>query len=99
MSYIKFIIFWVLISNTALAVNQVIITGNTKTKREAILRWINIYPGKEISKEHLEESIEKLKRAWQFNLKKVVMKDKTLYIDIEEKWSIFPVPVINQSGE
>lgn len=79
-------------------INKVEITGNSKTKKEAILKWAGIHVGKVLSNEEIEEIIENLKRIYQFNLKKVEFKNETLYIDIEDKWSVFPVPMIAQSG-
>lgn len=88
------------LSNVSFAeiINKVVISGNSSTKERQIIRWGGIRLGKTISREDLEMVIERLRRAYQFNLLSVKLVDDTLYLEIEEKWSLFPVPMISQSG-
>jgi hypothetical protein len=82
----------------AKVIRSVVISGATKSKKESILKWGGIRLGAKLSDEDLKEVFEKLKRAYQFNLKKVELKGETLFIDVEDKWSVFPVPMLTQSG-
>lgn len=94
----SFTLIFLSLSIHAQVINKVIITGNSKTQRNSILKWGGIQIGKKISKDELGEIVEKLKRAYQFNLKNIEFKDETLHIEVEDKWSMFPVPMITQSG-
>lgn len=79
-------------------IKKVAIIGNSKTKRASIIKWGGVRLGKKISDEELKNVFEKMKRANQFNLKSITFNNDTLKIVIEEKWSIFPVPMLTQSG-
>ena len=82
----------------AKTIRELVLTGNTKTQKKAVLRWGDITLGKPITDEQLKRSMEKLKRAYQFNIKRMEFKNDILFMDIEDKWSIFPIPMITQSG-
>lgn len=92
-----FLIFSPVVSHGKV-IRKVVLTGNTKTKKKSIMKWGGVKLNQNISEEEFSEIIEKLKRAYQFNLKKIDFKNETLFISIEDKWSIFPVPMITQSG-
>lgn len=85
----------------ALIIKDVHLVGATKTTKSAILNWANIKLNKNIDEEELEHIKEKLMRALQYILVKVEYfpKEEILQVEIKDKWSIFPVPLINQSGE
>lgn len=74
------------------------INGNKRTTKEAILLHGQIHLGKNITQADLEDIIENLRRINQIHLKKTEFKDGVLHIDIDEKWTLFPVPMITQSG-
>jgi len=77
---------------------DVIVTGNKRTTKEAILLHGRIKTGKNISEKDLEAIVENLKRINQIHLKNTEFKNGILHIDIEDKWTLFPVPMITQSG-
>ena len=79
------------------SIDKVILTGNTKTKESAVLRKAGIEIGKKLTEQELEMILEKIKRIYQFNIKKLEFKNNTLTLDVEEKWTLFPVPLISQS--
>ncbi|MBC7538364.1 MAG: hypothetical protein H7281_06060 [Bacteriovorax sp.] len=77
---------------------QVEIFGNKRTKKEAIIQHGRIKIGKELSEEDLQTVKENLGRIGQIHVKNVDFKDGTLKIEVEDKWTLFPVPMITQSG-
>lgn len=79
-------------------IRSINIVGNEKTKKSAILRWAGVSENKVYSEIAYEEIVENLNRAGQFNLKDISLVDSVLTITVEEKWSIFPVPLLTQSG-
>lgn len=79
-------------------INEVEITGNKRTTREAIIMHGQIKIGADVSEKELNEIVENLKRINQIILKKAELKNGKLSIEIEEKWTLFPVPMITQSG-
>jgi len=99
----KFLVFCFLIFSSlasyAVFIKDVELTGNTKTKLSALIRWANIPIGKEISQERYDFVIEKLNRINQVNLKSVSFEEGIMKIVIEDKWSLFPVPMVTQSGD
>jgi len=79
-------------------IRDVVLVGNTKTTRRGIIRHGLIHLGREISAEEINEIKERLRRINQFILKNLSFKDGVLTVEIEDKWSLFPVPMITQSG-
>ncbi|MBF0313438.1 MAG: hypothetical protein HQK50_11935 [Oligoflexia bacterium] len=90
-------LFTVAIAETRL-LNKIEVTGNSKTTTKAILINSGVSLGEEIDDHKLVMIEENLRRHHQFNLKKINFKDGILYLEIEDKWSLFPVPMITQSG-
>ena len=89
--------FFFVASVWAKSIDKVVLTGNTKTKKSAVLRKAGIEIGKKLTDEELDMVLEKIRRMFQFNIKKMELKDNTLFLDIEDKWTFFPVPLISQS--
>ena len=81
------------------SIDKFVLTGNTKTRQSAILRIANIELGKKLTDEELAVIIERIKRMFQFNIKNIEFKENTLFLDIEDKWTFFPVPLISSSGK
>jgi len=77
---------------------DVIITGNKRTTKEAILLHGRIKLETEVSAKDLEEIVENLKRINQIHVKGTEFKNGILHIEMEDKWTLFPVPMITQSG-
>ncbi|MGZ3789365.1 MAG: hypothetical protein ACXVLQ_12630 [Bacteriovorax sp.] len=78
--------------------NRVEVSGNKKTTKEAIILHAQIKVNEELTKERLKVIEENLRRINQFTLKKIDFQNGVLYIDIIDKWTLFPVPMIAQSG-
>lgn len=74
------------------------IIGNKKTTKEAILLHAQIKIGSDLKPNDLEDIVQNLRRINQIHLKNTEFKDGLLKIEIEEKWTLFPVPMITQSG-
>lgn len=85
-------------SNAAVTINHVDVIGNSKTKKKSIMKWGQIELGKELTEDEFDWVKEKLRQAYQFNLLDIKLIDDKLEIKIEEKWSLFPVPMLTQSG-
>ncbi len=96
-----FILAILCLTNSSLAetLTRVEISGNKKTTNEAIIQHGQIKLGSEISKKDLENIKENLGRINQIRLKKFEFHDGILFIEIEDKWTLFPVPMITQSGK
>lgn len=80
-------------------IREIKFIGATKTKLSHLQRRVNIYEGDLLSAADLEDLKIRLSQNPQFNLKNVQLKEGVLTIDIEDKWTIIPVPLISQSGE
>lgn len=80
-------------------VKDIQITGNTKTKSWALLRRVNVTVGDDLSPSDIEDLRIRVSQNSQYNLKSFKFEDGILKIEIEDKWSIIPVPLISQSGE
>lgn len=74
------------------------ITGNKKTTRQSIILHGQIKIDKELSEKEVEEIKERLGRINQITLKTIEFQAGTLKIEILEKWTLFPVPMITESG-
>lgn len=75
------------------------VTGNKRTTKEAVIQHAQIKTGGEFSEQDRQTAVENLRRVHQFHLKKADFKDGILTIEIEDKWTLFPVPMITQSGK
>jgi len=94
---LAFMILFSTISNAEI-VKSVVVTGAKKTTIEAVQRHARIRPGDNLDQERMKEIRENLLRVPQINLKSLDFKDGVLTVDIEDKWTIYPVPMITQSG-
>ncbi len=74
------------------------IIGNKKTTKSAIILHAQIKIGQELTEKNLKEIIENLRRINQIHFRNAEFKNGILKIQIEEKWTLFPVPMITQSG-
>ncbi len=77
---------------------SIVITGNKKTSESAIIRSGQIKKGSKLTTEALETIKENLGRINQIKIKDISFKNGILSIVIEEKWTLFPVPMITNSG-
>ncbi|MDO9184307.1 MAG: FtsQ-type POTRA domain-containing protein, partial [Bacteriovorax sp.] len=77
---------------------EIEIVGNTRTSNEAIIKHGQIKINQNVDTEALEKIQENLGRIGQIILKKVEFNSGILKITMEDKWTIFPVPMITQSG-
>lgn len=80
-------------------VKDIQITGNTKTKEWALLRRVNVSVGDDLTPADVEDLRIRFSQNAQYNLKSFKFENGILKIEIEDKWSIIPVPLISQSGE
>jgi hypothetical protein len=79
-------------------INSVEIIGNKRTMRNAIIQKAHIKIGKLLDKNELDNIKENLGRMEQIIIKSVNFNNGILTIELIEKWSLIPVPMINQSG-
>lgn len=89
------------LSQTASAeiLKDVEIIGNKRTTKEAIIQHGQINVGLDLSEKEFEKIKENLGRIGQIRIKKIDFKLGKLTIEIEDKWTIFPIPMITQSGK
>lgn len=74
------------------------VTGNKRTLTSALIQHGQIKEGEDLNEEGLQTIKDHLGRINQFRLKSIDFKKGILRIDIEEKWTLFPVPMITESG-
>jgi hypothetical protein len=103
MKVLTLLIFLIAIFFTAMGNAEIIkdiqMTGMTKTKPWALLRRVNIQIGDDLTPLELADLRIRVAQNSQFILNSFSFVDGVLKIDIEDKWSIIPVPLISQSGE
>lgn len=102
MKAVIFLIFLTLLTSVELKaeiVKDIQITGQTKTKPWALLRRVNVHVGEDLSPVDLEDLRIRISQNSQYNLKSFKFEKGVLKIEIEDKWSIIPVPLISQSGD
>lgn len=95
-------VFLTLISFTnvrAEIVKDIQIIGNAKTKKWALLRRVNVNIGDDLTASEAEDLRIRISQNPQYNLKSFKFEKGVITIEIEDKWSIIPVPLIAQSGE
>lgn len=80
-------------------IKDIQITGMTKTKPWALLRRVNIHIGDNLTPEELEDLRIRVAQNSQFIMHSFKFEEGILKIEIEDKWSIVPVPLISQSGD
>lgn len=92
------IIFLFIDTLNAEVIKDIQITGQTKTKPWALLRRVNVNIGDDLTPLEIEDLRIRVSQNSQFILKSFKFEEGILKIEIEDKWSIIPVPLIAQSG-
>lgn len=94
------LIYFFLLPNLLFAevLRDVEIVGNKRTKKNAIIQHGNIKIGQDIGPKELQEIKDTIGRIGQIRLKDMSYNNGILRIEVEDKWTIFPVPMITQSG-
>jgi hypothetical protein len=77
---------------------DIVLIGNKKTTKNAIIGHAQIKINQNITTEELQTIKENIMRINQIHLKKYEFNNGILTIEIEDKWTLFPVPMITQSG-
>ena len=77
---------------------KVEVTGNKRTTIEAIVRHGQIKTGQEFNEKELEIIKKNLGRINQIHVKSIDFSNGILKIEIEDKWTLFPVPMFTKSG-
>ncbi len=97
-----FFLFIILILFSSVTFGEVLksveITGNKRTTANAIIQHGQIQVGKELSEKDLETIKENLGRIGQIHVRSVNFKNGTLKIEVVDKWTLIPIPMITQSG-
>lgn len=93
-----FYLFFFSLSLQAEVIKEVIVKGNRKTTKEAIIQHAQIKINQNISEQDLKTIKENLLRINQIHLKNFEFINGVLSIEIEDKWTLFPVPMITESG-
>ena len=78
---------------------KVIITGNRQSTASAIIRHGQIKIGQELNENDLRTIKENLGRIQQIQVKKLKFQDGILNIEVIDKWTFIPIPMITQSGD
>lgn len=79
-------------------IKDIQITGMSKTKPWALLRRVNVKVGDDLTPAELEDLRIRVAQNSQFIVNSFKFENGILKIDIEDKWTIIPVPLISQSG-
>jgi hypothetical protein len=87
-----------LINAHAEVIKDIQITGQTKTQPWALLRRVNVSVGDDLTPADVEDLRIRVSQNSQYILKSFKFEKGILKIEIEDKWSIIPVPLISQSG-
>lgn len=98
---VKYFVFLFLLFSLDLhseILRQVILQGNKKTTLTAIIQHAQIRLNQNLTPENLEEIKENILRINQIHLKKIEFTNGVLTIDIEDKWTLYPIPMITESG-
>lgn len=99
---IVLILFVIVICNSTSVLAEVLkeikIVGATKTKDSALMKHIRLNVGTDVSEQDIISMKDRLMKIHQVIIKKIDFTNGTLTIEIEDKWSLFPVPMITQSG-
>jgi len=78
--------------------NDVVLIGSKKTTTKAIIKHAQIKLNQELTPEELLTIKENILRINQIHLKKIEFNKGTLTIEIEDKWTLYPIPMITESG-
>lgn len=77
---------------------NVVLVGNKKTTKHAIIQHAQIKLNQDVTEEDLQEIKENILRINQIRLKNFEFRNGTLTLEIEDKWTLYPVPMITESG-
>ncbi|MFA6236728.1 MAG: hypothetical protein WC635_05315 [Bacteriovorax sp.] len=80
-------------------IKDIQITGMTKTKPWALLRRVNVQIGDDLTLQEVEDLRIRVAQNSQFIVNSFKFEEGILKIDIEDKWTIIPVPLLSQSGD
>ncbi len=88
-----------LFPDTLLVVDEVIVTGNEKTKPFVILREMSLRPGEQVTRERIEYDRERIYSLRLFNRVQVRALPSspgkaTVLVELDERWYIFPFPIL-----
>jgi len=78
---------------------EIRVMGNTKSKTSVVKRYVHKKIGEDLAVEDIKAIQERLLKLHQIRLEKIDFKDGILLIEVTDKWSLFPVPMITQSGD
>lgn len=85
------------------SLNRIVIHGLKRTRESAIHHYINIAPGDSVSSLDTEDLRKKILKTGLFKSVEISLQEKEgstdLLIVIEERWSLFPVPLISLAPE
>lgn len=86
-------------ADSSLTVGSIVITGNATTKAEVILREMTLAPGAALTSGAISVDQERVYNLRLFNRVTIVPVDTvgarvTLRVDVDERWYIFPLPII-----
>lgn len=80
-------------------VDEVLVTGNDKTKAFVILREMSLKPGEEVTQERLDYDRERIYSLRLFNRVQVSAHASApgkakIVVEVNERWYIFPFPIL-----
>ncbi len=80
-------------------VDEILITGNEKTKAFVILREMSLKPGEEVTRERLDYDRERIYSLRLFNRVQVSAHPSgpgkaKIVVEVNERWYIFPFPIL-----
>jgi len=96
--FICFLIVLYSFNSFAEILRQVKITGNVKSRNATIRRYVHKKIGEDFTESDLLKVKQRLLKLHQIHLEKIDFTNGVLNIEICDKWSLFPVPMITQSG-
>ncbi len=87
------------LSTEPLLVDEVLVTGNEKTKPFVILREMSLRPGEPVTQERLDYDRERIYSLRLFNMVQVRAYPFTpgkakIVVEVNERWYIFPFPIL-----
>jgi len=86
-------------ANDSLVVQNVVITGNKKTKEWVILRELNLKKGSlyliQDTGKIISLNKKQILNSGLFNDANLRIEKEVLYVDVQEKWYFWPIPIID----
>jgi len=96
--YLTIFILFISQAIGAEVLKDVIVIGNKRTTKSAIIQHGQIKIGSDLTNEGVNTIKEHLGRINQITLKNIDFTDGILTVEIMDKWTLFPVPMITESG-